>query len=232
MMTGGELPPGFIELGYIFGNYPTEFRTPIASAKHEDDLNPIFPLPPLLGGGLRLLSAKDFDAISEIVSALSPSGSSSLKMSRKRKAPAISFNEKILTLLPSSSSITTATATATPSYLGLQDDQAPPTPPTTPPKKKKITPRQELETLLLPSSDEDKRSDHAKLTNMKLVCTTSTKINYLLQQLLQHSGDKIVVFSQYPNTIYHICEALKIANIRHAAYHTKIVSNINRSYLS
>jgi len=95
------------------------------------------------------------------------------------------------------------------------EDRLPLSPPHTPMKQKPREAEQEEE--------ESLKKDLEAISNIQLTGTTSTKINYLIDRLRSHPYEKTIIFSQYINTLYHICEALQVANLPHLAFHSKIV---------
>ncbi|KAI8977954.1 SNF2 family N-terminal domain-containing protein [Pilobolus umbonatus] len=69
-------------------------------------------------------------------------------------------------------------------------------------------------------------------TDASIVSSTSSKINYLLNQIRQyHLTDKCIVFSQHTNEMYEIYSALRLAKIRTLLYQDSPMSNVKRSHM-
>ncbi|KAI8074385.1 SNF2 family N-terminal domain-containing protein [Gongronella butleri] len=63
-------------------------------------------------------------------------------------------------------------------------------------------------------------------SDVRVLCSTSSKINYLVDQVLQfHKSEKCIIFSQYFNEMQEIYLALKLVNVRVLMYtHTQMAT--------
>lgn len=64
-----------------------------------------------------------------------------------------------------------------------------------------------------------------RLSRSTILSSTSSKLNYIASQILQHQGsEKCIVFCQNQTVMYYIREYLELAKVRCLMYHTGMVS--------
>ncbi|KAF9899981.1 hypothetical protein EC991_008051 [Linnemannia zychae] len=69
-----------------------------------------------------------------------------------------------------------------------------------------------------------------QLSKSTILSSTSSKLNYIISQILRHQGsEKCVVFCQSETIMYYIHEYLTLANVRCLVYHTHRMSESERS---
>ncbi|CAO3599681.1 unnamed protein product [Absidia cylindrospora] len=67
-------------------------------------------------------------------------------------------------------------------------------------------------------------------TDVRVLCSTSSKINYLVDQILLHSAkEKCIIFSQYYNEMQEIYLALQLVKVRTLMYLDTSMASIKRS---
>lgn len=159
-------------------------------------------------------SYEDFSVLSTFFHSLSK-GSSPAKVPKRRKVSQ-SPNRPPTPPLSEESEMSSSSQ-------GMGEDTTPSssTPPSTPTKKRTFD--EMMQSVIRAADPTEREADQVSLGALKMVGTTSTKLNYLLRGLLEHQDEKTIVFSQFANSLYHICEALQLAQIKHMVFHSKIV---------
>ncbi|KAI9696497.1 MAG: hypothetical protein M1820_008125 [Bogoriella megaspora] len=70
------------------------------------------------------------------------------------------------------------------------------------------------------------------LTRSKIVGTTSAKLSYLINEVLAHRHEKILIFYEGDNIAYYIAQALEIFYIDYLIYANSLSSNLRNEWVS
>jgi len=71
------------------------------------------------------------------------------------------------------------------------------------------------------------------LVNARLITTRSSKLNYLLKEVLEHSPkEKFLIFSSMPLTLAHVADALSVMGIMFLQYTTASPVHIRQQYVT
>nr|OQO28888.1 hypothetical protein B0A51_03215 [Rachicladosporium sp. CCFEE 5018] len=74
--------------------------------------------------------------------------------------------------------------------------------------------------------------DDTPFAKTRIIGTTSTKLSYLISQILQHYQDeKILVFYDGDNAAYYIAQMLEMLNIRHEIYAKSLTAAMKSEYV-
>ncbi|KAF9370680.1 hypothetical protein CPC16_003549 [Podila verticillata] len=68
-----------------------------------------------------------------------------------------------------------------------------------------------------------------QISNARILSSTSSKLNYIINQILHHREEKCIVFCQSSSAIYYIQEYLSLAKVRCLTYHKQGMKQSERS---
>lgn len=75
-------------------------------------------------------------------------------------------------------------------------------------------------------------SDEAEqISNARILSSTSSKLNYIVNQILHHREEKCIVFCQSSSAIYYIQEYLSLAKVRCLTYHKQGMVSFDGDYI-
>lgn len=73
---------------------------------------------------------------------------------------------------------------------------------------------------------------NAVLVNARMITSRSSKLNYLLKEVLEHSRkEKILIFSSMPLTLAHVADALTLAGVMYLQYTTASPVHVRQQYV-
>ncbi|KAL1914909.1 uncharacterized protein VTP21DRAFT_7825 [Calcarisporiella thermophila] len=71
----------------------------------------------------------------------------------------------------------------------------------------------------------------ADFRSSRVVATTSSKLNYLIDQIHRHTpNEKVIIFTQFNNEMYFLSEAFTLAGIPHLLYHNRGIKADERAH--
>ncbi|KAG0339976.1 hypothetical protein BG004_006594 [Podila humilis] len=90
-------------------------------------------------------------------------------------------------------------------------------------------PQENMDTMYNMDSRVAKASYLEQLSNASIMSSTSSKLNYIVSQILHHPQEKSIVFCQNTNEIYYVHEYLTLAKIRCLTYQRRSMTESERS---
>ncbi|KAH7921384.1 hypothetical protein BV22DRAFT_1038738 [Leucogyrophana mollusca] len=70
------------------------------------------------------------------------------------------------------------------------------------------------------------------LSRVRVGCSLSTKLDYILNEVLQHSHtEKFLIFSKSPLTLAHVAEALSLIEVKHLRYTTDVTQAVREQFV-